>query len=132
MLFSLLANEQLTVSLHKNVPAPADSSTDTTPPVTFNWSAEGSTGVRQYAYRHEAVYTPLLRMRSIRKPLLRRDEKGLGKDGWVTLAPFNYFAQDYKYRWYETDVPWPDLDEDGATEPEDVYEDGPLDDDDDD
>ncbi|KAI0004598.1 hypothetical protein BJV74DRAFT_881176 [Russula compacta] len=113
MYLSNRSSEQMTVSLHKSVPAPAGSGTNTTPPVTFNWSAEGSAGVRQYAYKPGAVYTPLLRMRSIRRPLLRRDEKGPGEEGW-----------------YETDVPWPDIDEEGATEPEDVYDDGFEDDDD--
>ena len=35
-------------------------------------------------------------------------------------------------RWYEADAPWGDLDEDGMTEPEAVYDNDPDDDDDDD
>jgi len=36
------------------------------------------------------------------------------------------------FRWFEADVPWDDLDEEGVTEPEPVFDDGPDDDDDDD
>jgi hypothetical protein len=34
-------------------------------------------------------------------------------------------------RWHETDVPWEDLDDEGITEPEPVYDNGPDDDEDD-
>jgi hypothetical protein len=37
-----------------------------------------------------------------------------------------------KSRWHEADVPWDDLDDEGVTEPEVVYDNGPDDDDDDD
>jgi hypothetical protein len=37
-----------------------------------------------------------------------------------------------KSRWHEADVPWDDLDEEGMSEPENVYDDGADDDDDDD
>ena len=33
--------------------------------------------------------------------------------------------------WQQTDVPWDDLDDEGMTDPEPVYDDGPDDDDDD-
>jgi hypothetical protein len=36
-----------------------------------------------------------------------------------------------KSRWHEADVPWDDLDDEGVTEPEVVYDNGPDDDDDD-
>lgn len=35
-------------------------------------------------------------------------------------------------RWYEADSPWGDLDEDGETEPEPIYDNVPDDDQDDD
>ena len=34
-----------------------------------------------------------------------------------------------KSRWHEADVPWEDLDDEGVTEPEVVYDNGPDDDD---
>jgi len=106
------SSEQVTVSLRARASPLADPGANPAPSATYQWFAEGSTGVRQYAYRPDAVYTPLFCLKSIRKPLLRRDESSPGREGW-----------------YEADVPWGDLDQEGVTEPEDVYGD---DDDDDD
>ncbi len=72
-----LAKEQVTVKLRANFTPPAAPGIIVNPSVTFTWSAEGCTGVRQYAHQSGAVYTPLLYLRSIRKPLLRRGENGL-------------------------------------------------------
>ena len=36
-------------------------------------------------------------------------------------------AQGEKSRWYEADVPWDDLDDEGVTKPEVVYDNGPDD-----
>jgi hypothetical protein len=64
-------------------------------------------------------------MRSIRKPLLRRDESGPGEDAYVFSPAFDYVrAQSEKFRWYEADVPWDNLDDEGVTEPEDIYDNG--------
>jgi len=52
------------------------------PNVNVSWVSEGCTGVRQYAYKPDAVYTPLFCMKSIRKPLNRRDDSDVGgEDG---------------------------------------------------
>src|ERR1700730_9147849 len=82
--------------------------------VRLHWVSEGSAGVRQYVYRPDAVYTPLFCMRSIRKPLLRRDESGPGEDACVFSPAFrDLHAQSEKFRWYEADVPWDNLDDEG-------------------
>jgi len=115
MYLSNRTSEHVTIGLRPNVPNPAAPSTDTQPAPAFSWYAEGSAGVRQHAYRADPVYTPLFCMKKIRRPLLRRDEKGQGPEAW-----------------FEADVPWEDLDEEGVTEPEPVFDDGPDDDSDDD
>ena len=74
MLF-LLASEVVTIGMRAN---PASSGADNKPSPAYSWFAEGTTGVRQHAYRADAVYTPLYCMKFIRKPLLRRDEKPQG------------------------------------------------------
>ena len=79
MLF-LLASEQVTIGLRANVDTPASSGADNIPSPAYSWFAEGTTGVRQHAYRPESVYTPLYCMKFIRKPLLRRDEKPQGPE----------------------------------------------------
>jgi hypothetical protein len=76
----LLASEQVTVDLRANFTHPAAPGINVNPSMTFSWSAEGCAGVRQYAYQSDAVYTPLFCLRSIRRPWLRRDEMGLGKE----------------------------------------------------
>ncbi|KAH9998003.1 hypothetical protein BJV77DRAFT_787659 [Russula vinacea] len=96
------SSEQVTVNLRADFTHPAAPGINTNPSVTFSWSAEGCSGVRQYAYRSDAVYTPLFCLRSIRRPWLRRDEMGLGKEAW-----------------YESSVPWGHLNDEGETEPED-------------
>lgn len=78
--FFLLAKEQVTVNLRANFTHPAAPGISVDPSVTFSWSTEGCTGVRQYAYQPDAVYTPLFHLRSVRKPLLRRGENGPGKE----------------------------------------------------
>ncbi|KAN0132126.1 hypothetical protein V8E53_010045 [Lactarius tabidus] len=65
----LLASEQVTVSLRSG--ASARASTDQTLAST-GWSTDGATGISQYAYREDAVYTPLFCLRSLRKRILRR------------------------------------------------------------
>jgi hypothetical protein len=123
----------VTVSLRGNVTNPAARGGNVNPSVHLSWFSEGSAGVRQYAYRPDAVYTPLFCMRSIRKPLLRRDESGPGEDACVLVfsPAFDYVrAQSEKFRWYEADVPWDNLDGEGVTEPEDIYDNGSDDDDD--
>ena len=75
MLFPL-ASEQVTVNLRATASHPAAPGVNMNAAVSFSWSAEGSTGVRQYAYQLEPVYTPLFSLKSIRKPLFRRAEGG--------------------------------------------------------
>ncbi|KAI0300385.1 hypothetical protein BC826DRAFT_905835 [Russula brevipes] len=113
MYLSNRSSEQVTVSLRANAAIPGNINTS----VHLSWFSEGSVGVCQDAYRADAVYTPLFCMRSIRKPRLRRDESGPGEDA-------------EKFRWYEADVPWDNLDDEGVTEPEDTYDNGSDDDDD--
>ncbi|KAI9458823.1 hypothetical protein F5148DRAFT_1150944 [Russula earlei] len=115
MYLSNRSSEQVTVRLGASVPALAAPGVNVNPSVSVSWVAEGCTGVRQYAYRDAPVYTPLFCLKSIRRPLIRRGKnESLGEEMWL-----------------ETDVPWNDLDEEGATEPEDVYDNGTDDDDDD-
>ncbi|KAI9458822.1 hypothetical protein F5148DRAFT_315756 [Russula earlei] len=115
MYLSNRSSEQVTVSLRAKSNTSAGPDVHSQPPLTLHWSAEGSAGVRQYAYKADAVYTPLFCLKSIRRPLLRRDQNSYGKAAW-----------------HETDVPWDDLDGEGVTEPEPIYDNGPDDDDDDD
>ncbi|KAI0304507.1 hypothetical protein B0F90DRAFT_1625955 [Multifurca ochricompacta] len=100
MYLSNKSSEQVTVSLRANIP-PAIPGVSINPALSLGWSAEGCSGVRQHAYRSDPVYTPLFCLKSIQRPLLRRDESGTGRDSVRYL------------RWEETDVPWDDLDEDG-------------------
>jgi len=102
------------VGLRAHVPIPVAPAVHVSPAVNISWFSEGCTGVRQYAYNENAVYTPLLCMKSIRKPWVRRDDGDFGEEGW-----------------YEADFPWTNLDDEGVTEPEDNYDDGRDDDDDD-
>jgi len=105
----------VTIGLRPSVATPASQGTSNQPTPAFSWFTEGTAGIRLHAYRADAVYTLLYGLKVVRRPLLRRGDKGQGPEGW-----------------YEADVPWGDLDEEGVTEPEPVYDDGPLDDDDDD
>ena len=75
------ASERVAVSLQTNVVNPAAPAVSFNPNVNLGWVAEGCTGVRQHAYRQDAIYTPLFCLKEIRRPLLRRDESGLGRDG---------------------------------------------------
>jgi len=99
MYLSNRSNEQVTVNLRTNLTHPTAPGINVNPSVTFSWSAEGCTGVRQYGYQTDAVYTPLFCLRSVRKPMFRRGENGLGMEAW-----------------YDSDVPWGHLDEEGETE----------------
>ncbi|KAH9042230.1 hypothetical protein EDB85DRAFT_1239832 [Lactarius pseudohatsudake] len=101
MYLSNKTRETVTISLRATVPSGVPG-VAFTPAVNVGWLADGCTGVRQQAYRPGAIYTPLFCLRSIRTPLLRRDDSTPGTETWE-----------------ETDVPWNDLDEDGASEPED-------------
>ena len=74
----LLASEVVTIGMRANVNTPGTSGADNKPSPAYSWFAEGTTGVRQHAYRTDAVYTPLYCMKFIRRPLLRRDEKPQG------------------------------------------------------
>jgi len=115
MYLSTRSSERVAVNLQTNVVNPATPAVIFNPNMSLSWVAEGCTGVRQHAYRQDRIYTPLFCLKKITKPLLRRDDSGLGRDGW-----------------HEADVPWDDLDDEGVTEPEVVYDNGPDDDDDDD
>jgi len=115
MYLSNRSSEQVTIGLRPNVAASVSQGASNQPTPAFSWFTEGTAGVRQHAYRADAVYSPLYCLKFIRRPLLRRDEKAQGPEAW-----------------YEADVPWEDLDEEGVTEPEPVYDDGPDDDDDND
>jgi hypothetical protein len=72
------ANENVAISLRTNITVPAGPGINANPGVNIGWTNEGCTGVSQHAYRPDLVYTPLFCLRSIRRPLLRRDEGGLG------------------------------------------------------
>ncbi len=67
-MFFLLAKEHVAVKLRANFTPPAAPGIDVNPSVIFTWSAEGCTSVRQYTHQPDAVYTPLLYLRSIRNP----------------------------------------------------------------
>jgi len=105
-----LVSETVTVSLRMNAPSANVNIT-----AALNWVSKGSIGVEQESYRDESVYVPLFGLKKIQEPDKRRDENNLKEEGW-----------------YEADAPWGDLDEDGMTEPEAVYDNDPDDDDDDD
>jgi len=75
------ASERVAVSLQTNVVNPAAPAVSFNPDINLGWVAEGCTGVRQHAYRPDAIYTPLFCLKEIRRPLLRRDESGLGRGG---------------------------------------------------
>jgi len=114
MYLSNRSKEQVTVNLRANFTHPTAPGINVNPSLTFSWSTEGCTGVRQYAYQPDAVYTPLFHLRSVRKPLLRRGENGgPGKEAW-----------------YESDVPWGHLNDEGETEPEGINIDDSDEDDD--
>ncbi|KAN0139777.1 hypothetical protein V8E53_002439 [Lactarius tabidus] len=93
-------SETVTVSLRAGVPSGFPGVT-VNPAVNVGWLVEGCTGVRQQAYRPGAVYTPLFCLKSLRKHVLRRDDSSPVTESWD-----------------DTDVPWDDIDEDGASEPE--------------
>jgi len=115
MYLSSRSSERVSVTLQTNVSTVAAPGLNVSPGADIAWFGEGATGVRQHAYRPNPVYSPLFCLKTIRKPLKRRDESGSGTEAW-----------------HEADVPWDDLDEEGMSEPENVYDDGADDDDDDD
>ncbi len=61
-----LASEQVSVTLGKGTFPVTGASTEQV--LTVGWSTDGSIGVYQHAFREDAVYTPLIRL----KPLGRR------------------------------------------------------------
>ena len=74
--FSFIASEQVSVSLRANTfPATAtpSGSVDTEQALSVGWKAEGSIGVCQQAFREDAVYTPLFRLKSLGRRHWRRD-----------------------------------------------------------
>jgi len=115
MYLSSRSKEQVAVGLRAHAPIPVAPGVNISPAVNVQWFHEGPTGVRQFAYKPDSVYTPLFCMKSIRKSLDRRDESEFGKDGW-----------------FDAEVPWKNLNDEGATEPEDVYDNGSDEDDEDD
>jgi len=88
------ASERVVISLQTNVVNPAAPAVSVNPNINLRWVAEGCTGVRQYAYRQDAIYTPLFCLKEIRRPLLRwrtqrpllkGDESGPGDQETLTL-----------------------------------------------
>ena len=68
-----LASEQVSVSLRSNTLQPVAPGASTDSGLSVGWSANGSTGVCQQAYRADAVYTPLFRLKSLGRRHWRRD-----------------------------------------------------------
>src|ERR1700677_4987910 len=68
-----LASEQVSVSLRSNTLMPVVPGASTDSGLSIGWSANGSTGVCQQAYRADAVYTPLFRLKSLGRRHWRRD-----------------------------------------------------------
>ena len=103
------------------------------PAVNIGWQADGCSGVRQQAYRPGAVYTPLFCLKSLRKHLLRRDGSSPARESYVPFSPHSILCvfMCCDLRWEDAEVPWNDLDDEGASEPEEDS-DGDDDDDDDD
>jgi hypothetical protein len=102
MYLSNKANEQVSVSLRANTfPNTATPSGSTESALAVGWKADGSTGVCQQAFREDAVYTPLFRLKSLGRRHWRRD-------GITPMIE----------KWEVTYIPWGILDEDGATEPD--------------
>jgi len=68
MYMSNKCSEQISVSLRSNTlpPAsPSDSTESTLFPLSVGWSANVTTGFCQYAYREDAVYTPIFHLKSM-------------------------------------------------------------------
>jgi hypothetical protein len=82
-------------------PNTATPSGSTESALAVGWKADGSTGVCQQAFREDAVYTPLFRLKSLGRRHWRRD-------GITPMIE----------KWEVTYIPWGILDEDGATEPD--------------
>jgi hypothetical protein len=102
MYLSNKASEQVSVSLRANTfPNTATPSGSTESALAVGWKADGSTGVCQQAFREDAVYTPLFRLKSLGRRHWRRD-------GITPMIE----------KWEVTYIPWGILDEDGATEPD--------------
>jgi hypothetical protein len=80
--FSLSASEQVTISLHANLNRPTPG-VNMPPQAPFIWSSQGTSGICHSVYRPSGSYTPLFSLKSVRRPLLRRDEmnpSGLGRE----------------------------------------------------
>jgi hypothetical protein len=101
MYLSNKSSEQVSVSLRSNTLMPVVPGASTDSGLSIGWSANGSTGVCQQAYRADAVYTPLFRLKSLGRRHWRRD-------GITPMIE----------KWEVTYAPWGILDEDGLTEPD--------------
>jgi hypothetical protein len=79
---SFSASEQVTISLHANLNRPTPGANNP-PQAPFIWSSQGTPGICHHVYRASGSYSPLFALRSVRRPLLRRDEmnpSGLGRE----------------------------------------------------
>ncbi|KAH9977251.1 hypothetical protein BGW80DRAFT_842263 [Lactifluus volemus] len=101
MYLSNKTSEQVTISLHANLNRPTPG-VNRPPQAPFIWSSQGTSGTCHSVYRASGSYTPLFALKSARRHLSMRAQTHI----W----------------WEETDVPWDDLNDDGMTEPEEVYE----------
>jgi hypothetical protein len=68
----LVASEEVTINLRANITPPA---AGTRSSVTFSWRPEGTTGIHQQKYRANGFYSPLYCLKTIKRPLLRRDSE---------------------------------------------------------
>jgi hypothetical protein len=111
MYLSNKSSEQVSVSLRSNTLQPVAPGASIESGLSVGWSANGSTGVCQQAYRADAVYTPLFRLKSLGRRHWRRD-------GITPMVE----------KWEVTYIPWGILDEDGHSEPDSDDDDGADDD----
>ena len=130
-------SEKVAVSLQTNVINPAAPVSNVNANVNFGWVAEGCSGIRQYSYRQDAIYTPLFCLKEIGSPLSRRTrvkgevERSDGDEELTFELLDEIQTQGENSRWHEADVPWNDLDDEGVPEA-DVVQDNDLDEDDED
>ncbi|KAF8266435.1 hypothetical protein EI94DRAFT_1733213 [Lactarius quietus] len=112
MYLSNKTSEQVTVSLRSNTLQPVAPGGSTDLALSVGWSANGSTGVCQQAYREDAEYTPLFRLKSLGRRHWRRD-------GITPMIE----------KWEVTYPPWGIIDEDGDSEQSDDDDDDDEDED---
>ena len=125
----------MVVGLQTNVDNPAAPATNVIADMNVGWAEEGCSGTRQYSYRKNATYTPLFCLKEIRNPLSRRSKSDSERDGDGEYpgAPLDQMrTQGGNSGWYEADVPWNDLDDEGVPEAEVAQDNDPDDNDDDD